>query len=250
MAGTTFPQTTGIRKRKTAVFRNEGVCLWFRRAFSGEQIGETMVLGQPNNANQCAFDFLDASTRGIWRVWRDSYKKHVFSPQPRKWLRKWFRELQRFNMQTGGAIGGTGMRIAYEMVEHFADEMTGELTPSKQQLATRLGLCVRTVANALDRLKAYGVLDWVRRCIDDVDACGRYQLKQISNAYAIKSPESWKWCKADKVPLKPKAELVAAAVAATLAPSKVPAQKAMNPAEMIAYYQANPSRLAKLLGGN
>ena len=202
--------------------------------------------------NQCAFDFLDASTRGIWRVWRDSYKKHVYSPQPRKWLRKCFRDLQRFNMQTGGAIGGSAMRVFYEMVEHFADELTGELTPSKQQLATRLGLCVRTVANALDRLKAFGVLDWVRRCIDDVDACGRYQLKQISNAYAIKSPESWKWCKADKVPLKPKAALIAAAVVATLTPHKPPiwAQKAMNPAEMIAYYQANPSRLAKLLEGN
>ena len=212
-----------------------------------------MDLSQLKSANQCAFDFLDAQTRGIWRVWRDSYKKHVYSPQPRKWLRKCYRDLQRFNMQTGGAIGGSAMRVFYEMVEHFADDLTGELTPSKQQLATRLGLCVRTVANALDKLKAFGVLDWVRRCIDDKDEHGRYQLKQISNAYAIKSPESWKWCKADNVPLVPKAKLVAEAVAATLGPRRVPtwtAQTAMSPAEMIAYYQANPSRLAKLLEGN
>jgi hypothetical protein len=211
------------------------------------------MLGQPNNANQCAFDFLDASTRGIWRVWRDSYKKHVFSPQPRRWLRKCYRELQRFNMQTGGAIGGTGMRIFYEMVEHFADDTTGELTPSKQQLATRLGLCVRTIANGLDRLKSFGVLDWVRRCIDDVDDRGRYQLKQISNAYSIRSPASWKWHRTDKVPLRPKAELIEAAVAATLTPRRVPvwtAQKTMTPAEMVAFYGENPSRLAKLLGGN
>jgi hypothetical protein len=40
-------------------------------------------------------------------------------------------------------------------IVQFADDLTGELTPSKQQLATRLGLCVGTVANALDRLKAF-----------------------------------------------------------------------------------------------
>ena len=101
---------------------------------------------------------------------------------------------------------------------------------------------------ALDKLKAFGVLDWVRRCIDDKDEHGRYQLKQISNAYAIKSPTSWKWVKVEKVLTQPKA---------TAAPAPVPgscrswlAQKVMSPAEMIAHYQANPSRLAKLLGGN
>jgi hypothetical protein len=203
------------------------------------------------SANQTAFDFLDATTRGIWRVWRDSYKKHVYSPQPRRWLRKCYRELQRFNMQTGGAIGGTGLRIFEAMVEHFADDLTGELTPSKKQLATRLGLSVRTIANGLDRLKAYNVLDWVRRCIDDVDERGRYQLKQISNAYGIKSPTSWRWSKAEKVPLKPKVELISEAVAATLRkPGPIWPQKAMNPDEMVAFYRENPSRLAGLLGGN
>jgi hypothetical protein len=202
-------------------------------------------------ANQTAFDFLDASTRGIWRVWRDSYKKCLLVPLPRKRLREYYRELQKFNMMTGGAIGGSGMRVAYEMIEHFADPETGELTPSKQQLATRLGLCVRTVANALDRLKAFGVLDWVRRCIDDVDERGRYQLKQISNAYSIKSPASWRWTKAEKVPLKPKVELIEAAVAATLRkPVPIWTQKAMSPSEMVQFYQGNPSRLAKLLDGN
>jgi Helix-turn-helix domain len=123
--------------------------------------------------NQCAFDFLEASTRGIWRCWRDSYKKWLLVPLPRRQLRRYFREAQRFNMATRGVLGGSAMRVLYELIEHFADEMTGELTPSKQQIATRLGLCVRTVANALDRLKSFGLLDWVRRCIDDVDERGR-----------------------------------------------------------------------------
>jgi hypothetical protein len=204
------------------------------------------------SANQSAFDFLDAQTRGIWRVWRDSYKKHVYAPLPKKRLREYYRELQAFNIRSRGAIGGSGMRVAYEMIEHFADPETGELTPSKQQIATRLGLCVRTVANALDRLKAFGVLDWVRRCIDDVDEHGRHQLKQISNAYAIKSPESWRGFKVLKVPLVPKVELIAEAVAATLMPRKAPiwtAQKVMSPSEMVQFYRENPSRLAKLLDG-
>jgi hypothetical protein len=203
------------------------------------------------STNQCAFDFLDAGARGLWRVWRDSFKKHVFMPLPRKRLREYYRELQAFNIRTRGAIGGSGMRVAYELIEHFADPETGELTPSKKQIAARLGLCERTIANALDRLKAFGVLDWVRRCIDDVDERGRYQLKQISNAYSIKSPASWKVFKADKVPLKPKVELIAEAVAATLRkPVPIWPQKVMNPSEMVQFYQGNPSRLAKLLDGN
>jgi hypothetical protein len=203
-------------------------------------------------ANQSAFDFLDASTRGIWRVWRDSYKKWLLVPLPLRTLRKYYREAQRFNMMTGGALGGSALRVLYEMIEHYADYVTGELTPSKQQLATRLGLCPRTVANALDRLKAYGVISWVRRCIDDQDARGRYQLKQISNAYSILSPDSWTWSKATKVLLRPKTELVAEAAVAAPQPRRAPIweQKAMSWADTVAHYQANPARLAGLLGGN
>jgi Helix-turn-helix domain len=202
--------------------------------------------------NQTAFDFLDAQTRGIWRVWRDSYKKHLLVPLPRKTLRQYFRELQKFNMMTRGAIGGSAMRVAYELIEHFADEMTGELTPSKQQIATRLGLCVRTVANALDRLKAYGILDWVRRCVDDQDERGRYQLKQISNAYSIKSPASWRGYKAAKVPLQPKAELVTTATTEAPQPRRSPiwSQTAPSWDAITSRYQENPSFLARLLRGN
>jgi hypothetical protein len=152
-------------------------------------------------------------------------------------------------MQTRGALGGSAMRVLYELIEHFADEMTGELTPSKQQIATRLGLCVRTVANALDRLKAFGVLDWVRRCIDDRDEHGRYQLKQISNAYAIKSPASWRWSRADKVPTQPKAAPASPAPALPRL-SAIWEKPAPSWDAIAAHYAANPSRLAKLLRGN
>jgi hypothetical protein len=210
------------------------------------------MLGQPYKANQCAFDFLDAQSRGIWRVWRDSYKKYLLIPLPRKQLRKYYREAQRFNMMTGGSLGSSALRVFDEMVEHFADEMTGELTPSKQQLATRLGLCVRTVANALDRLKAFGILDWVRRCIDDQDERGRYQLKQISNAYSIKSPDSWRWSKAEKVPLVSKARLIEKAAAEAPQPRReaVWDRPVQSWDEIISSYQADPSRLAGLLSGN
>jgi Helix-turn-helix domain len=204
------------------------------------------------SANQTAFDFLDASSRGIWRVWRDSYKKWLLVPLPRRTLRRYYREAQRFNMTTGGALGGSALRVLYEMIEHFADELTGELTPSKQQLATRLGLCVRTVANALDRLRAFGIIDWVRRCIDDKDARGRFMLKQISNAYSIKAPESWRGYRAVTEPLRPKAELIQEAAAEAPQPRRAAIWKQPAPswADMVAHYQANPSRLAGLLGGN
>jgi hypothetical protein len=116
-------------------------------------------------------------------VWRDSYKKHL--SLLRKRLREYLYQAELFNMQTGGALGGSAIRVMRVMIEHFADEMTGELTPSKQQIATRLGLCVRTVANALDRLKAFGVLDWVRALRAERAAgwpmgCGLFRTKQMS----------------------------------------------------------------------
>jgi hypothetical protein len=45
-------------------------------------------------------------------------------------------------------------------------------------------LCVRTVASALQRLKALGILHWVRRCAERW-ADGRFVLEQETNAYAV-----------------------------------------------------------------
>ncbi len=46
-------------------------------------------------------------------------------------------------------------------------------------------MCERTVATALQRLKALGILAWVRRCAARVLDDGRHVLEQETNAYAV-----------------------------------------------------------------
>jgi hypothetical protein len=48
-----------------------------------------------------------------------------------------------------------------------------------------LGLCRQAVADALDKLKALRVLNWLRRCTEDTDETGAFRLRQLTNAYAI-----------------------------------------------------------------
>ena len=42
------------------------------------------------------------------------------------------------------------------------------------------------------RLKASGVLHWLRRCREDHDEAGRFRLRQESNAYAVLPASQWR----------------------------------------------------------
>jgi hypothetical protein len=44
----------------------------------------------------------------------------------------------------------------------------------------------------LARLKALGIINWIRRCREDHDECGRFVLRQETNAYAILQPSQWR----------------------------------------------------------
>ena len=50
---------------------------------------------------------------------------------------------------------------------------------------------MRTVASALQRLKALGILNWVRRCAERW-ADGRFVLEQDTNAYAVLPESGWR----------------------------------------------------------
>jgi hypothetical protein len=52
-------------------------------------------------------------------------------------------------------------------------------------------LRVRTVASALQRLKALGILHWVRRCAESWRD-GRFVLEQETNAYAVLPESQWR----------------------------------------------------------
>jgi hypothetical protein len=64
--------------------------------------------------------------------------------------------------------------------------------PAARAIARKAGVCVRTVASALQPLKALGILNWVRRCAERRDADGRFVLEQETNAYAVLPESQWR----------------------------------------------------------
>jgi hypothetical protein len=91
----------------------------------------------------------------------------------------------------GGALGHTGLAVLHALIFDFLNHRTGRLDPSYAAIAQKAGVCVRTVASALQRLKALGILNWVRRCAASMRD-GRFVLEQDTNAYVV-LPESY-WC--------------------------------------------------------
>jgi hypothetical protein len=57
-------------------------------------------------------------------------------------------------------------------------------------IARKANVCERTVATAIKRLKALGILNWVRRCAETWRD-GRYVLEQETNAYAVLPASQW-----------------------------------------------------------
>jgi hypothetical protein len=58
----------------------------------------------------------------------------------------------------------------------------------------------KRVARGLVKLKAAGVLNWLRRCREGRDAHGRYRLEQETNAYAVLPFSQWKGYQAPPEP--------------------------------------------------
>ena len=58
--------------------------------------------------------------------------------------------------QHGGALGHTALAVLHALIFDFLNHRTGRLDPSYAAIAAKAGVCVRTVASALQRLKALG----------------------------------------------------------------------------------------------
>ncbi len=91
----------------------------------------------------------------------------------------------------GGVIGRTALRVYHAMLFTFYNFNSGRLDPSYDTLASKTGLARSAVWRALKRLRALGLINWVRRCSETYQD-GRFLLKQESNAYAIAAEVSWK----------------------------------------------------------
>ncbi|MBV9825721.1 MAG: hypothetical protein JO001_08610 [Alphaproteobacteria bacterium] len=139
------------------------------------------------------------TTSALWPVWRDSARGEVrFVPLSKKRAAKRWHKARAFDRQThtagkhGGVIGRTALAVLYVLLFDFLDYKTGQLDPSYDAIARKAGVCRRAVADALQRLKAFGLLHWQRRCREATDALGRFCLKQETNAYAVLPSSQWR----------------------------------------------------------
>lgn len=152
---------------------------------------------------------LEASTKAPWPVWAGSVSKPVrFAPMPKKAAVRLWHRARDFDRGThepgrhGGAVGHTALQVLHALIFDFLNHRTGRLDPSYAAIAAKAGVCVRTVATALKRLREIGILNWVRRCAEGWQD-GRFVLAQETNAYAVLPESQWRGYRAPQEPPAP-----------------------------------------------
>jgi len=132
------------------------------------------------------------------RCWHDSRTEPFqWRPRARKPLIRLYRRATALDRRThakghhGGVIGPTALKVLETLIFGFIDYSTGRLDPSHAGIARKAGVCVRSVANALKRLKDLKIIDWVRRCHEEWTESGRWVRKQDTNAYIVGDPAVW-----------------------------------------------------------
>jgi hypothetical protein len=139
-----------------------------------------------------------AQTYAPFPVWAGSTTAPArFVAMPKKQAVKLWHRARDFDRGThqpgqhGGAVGHTGLAVLHALIFDFLNHRTGRLDPSYAAIAAKAGVCVRTVATALQRLRELGILNWVRRCAERW-ADGRFVLEQETNAYAVLPESQWR----------------------------------------------------------
>jgi hypothetical protein len=106
--------------------------------------------------------------------------------------------LEQFERQTrqpgrqDGAIGRNGLAVVRALLFRFMNWRTGRLDPSQAKIADAAAISESSVERGLAALKAAGVVNWLRRCVADVQSAGGFLMRQISNAYAVLPSSQWK----------------------------------------------------------
>jgi hypothetical protein len=151
--------------------------------------------------SQCAAalpGFGASKTYAAWPVWSDSTTKEVrFQPMPKKVAIRLWHRARDFDRRThvvgrhGGTLGHAALQVLHSLIFDFLNYTSGRLDPSYAAIARRANVCERTVATALQKLRAAGILNWVRRCAEGWKD-GRFVLEQETNAYAILPDSQWR----------------------------------------------------------
>jgi hypothetical protein len=144
-----------------------------------------------------------------WPVWSDSTTKEIrFEPLRKKAATRLWHRARDFDRRTrrkdrhGGAVGHAALQVLHAMIFDFLNYASGRLDPSYAAIARKANVCERTVANALQRLKSLGILNWVRRCAESWKD-GRFVLEQETNAYAVLPASQWRGYKEPPEPPRP-----------------------------------------------
>jgi len=131
-------------------------------------------------------------------VWRDSTASAIkFAPMSKKQAAKLWHEARRFERSTrvagkqDGALGRNGLAVLYALLFDFLNYASGRLDPAKATIAKAANISERSASRGLASLKAYGVVNWVRRCAADIGEAGRVVFRQLSNAYAVLPVSQW-----------------------------------------------------------
>jgi hypothetical protein len=146
-----------------------------------------------------AFAGVAQKTYAAWPVWSDSTTKEIkYQPLPRKAATRLWHRARDFDRQTrrkdhhGGAVGHSALQVLHALIFDFLNYASGRLDPSYAAIARKANVCQRTVATAIQRLKALGILNWVRRCAESRREDGRFVLEQETNAYAVLPALQWR----------------------------------------------------------
>ena len=117
--------------------------------------------------------FEGPKTYAAWPVWSDSTTKEIrFQPMPKKAATKLWHRARAFDRQSkakgkhGGAVGHAALQVLHTLIFDFLNYRSGRLDPSHAAIARAANVCERTVRNALNRLRDFGILHWVRRCVE------------------------------------------------------------------------------------
>lgn len=136
-------------------------------------------------------------TRSPYRCRRDSTTKRVrFAPMNRQEAARLYQQAERMECATrcpgrqDGVIGRNGLAVLRAFLFGFLNHKSGRCDPSHAALARRAGISERSVRRGLVALKAAGLVNWLRRCIETVRD-GRFSLEQTTNAYAVLPPSQW-----------------------------------------------------------
>ncbi len=141
---------------------------------------------------------LGVASRAPWPVWRDSTRKEVrFQPLPKRQAVKLYHHARRLERQTrarnrqDGAIGRNGLLALHALLFDFTHYASGRLDPSIKAIARAANISESSVKRGLAKLKAAGVVTWLRRCAEDwID--GRFVLRQQTNAYGVLPASQWR----------------------------------------------------------